>query len=176
MFLSIFFLAIIGTSQCCLQKTFSDGIVCVCNSTNCDDIPALDCLGNNTVQIYSTSRTEPGFNVKKVALSSKRNKTATQIRLTKETYQTITGFGGSFTDATGINIKSLPESAQDLLLQSYFGDNGIGYNLCRVPIGGTDFSVRPYSYDDVAGDRTLQHFQLQQEDVLYKVCFRIFNI
>ena len=35
-------------------------------------------------------------------------------------FQTIKGFGGAFTDAAGINIKSLSSKAQERLLQSYF--------------------------------------------------------
>jgi glucosylceramidase len=59
-------------------------------------------------------------------------------------YQTMMGWGGAFTDSTGINIDSLDEQAQDKLLESYFSDHGIEYNLCRVPIGSTDFSERAY--------------------------------
>ena len=36
-------------------------------------------------------------------------------------------------------------------------------------MAGSDFSTRPYSYDDVEGDVTLEHFSLAEEDVLYKV-------
>lgn len=31
-------------------------------------------------------------------------------------YQTILGFGGAFTDATGLNILKLPEEAQEWLM------------------------------------------------------------
>jgi glucosylceramidase len=34
------------------------------------------------------------------------------------------GFGGAFTDAAGINIKSLSDAAQQNFMQSYFGSNG----------------------------------------------------
>ena len=36
-------------------------------------------------------------------------------------------------------------------------------------MAGSDFSTRPYSYDDVEGDVDLVHFQLTQEDYDYKV-------
>lgn len=44
----------------------------------------------------------------------------------------------------------------------------------RVPIGGTDFSTRPYTYDDdVANlgglDANLTNFALQPEDFKFKV-------
>lgn len=43
----------------------------------------------------------------------------------------------------------------------------------RVPIGGTDFSTRPYTYDDLKPgetDPTLAKFALAPEDLNYKVC------
>ncbi|CAG2103828.1 unnamed protein product, partial [Medioppia subpectinata] len=39
----------------------------------------------------------------------------------------------------------------------------------RVPIAGTDYSSRPYSYDDVDGDLQLKHFALQKEDLELKI-------
>lgn len=71
----------------------------------------------------------------------------------------------------GINIASLPDELQRQLIKDYFSlEGGIGYSLGRVPIGGTDFSPRPYSYDDHnQGDESLKHFALQPEDFKYKV-------
>lgn len=92
------------------------------------------------------------------------------IKIIYKQKQTILGFGGSFTDSAGINIYALPEGAQEHLLNSYFGDEGISYSIARVPIGGTDFSTRPYTYDsDHDGDVDLEHFALQEEDILFKV-------
>lgn len=56
--------------------------------------------------------------------------------------------------------------------RSYFSENGIEYNLCRVPIAGTDFSTRSYSYDDGAADPTLKNFHLAEEDFKIKVIFK----
>lgn len=53
--------------------------------------------------------------------------------------------------------------------RSYFSKDGIEYNLCRVPIGGTDFSTRAYSYDDGMTDPLLDNFALANEDLQYKV-------
>ncbi|KAG0728246.1 putative glucosylceramidase 3 [Chionoecetes opilio] len=89
----------------------------------------------------------------------------------RKQYQTMFGFGGAFTDATGINILKLPEGAQDWFMKSYFSPEGIEYNLCRVPMAGSDFSTRPYSYDDVEGDVNLIHFNLTTEDYKYKLPF-----
>ena len=46
-----------------------------------------------------------------------------------KTRQAITGFGGAFTDAAGINIASLPGAAQIKLIQSYYASDGEFVNL-----------------------------------------------
>ena len=38
--------------------------------------------------------------------------------------QSIIGFGGAFTDSAGINLASLDNATQELLMQSYYGPNG----------------------------------------------------
>lgn len=53
--------------------------------------------------------------------------------------------------------------------RSYFSKEGIEYNLGRVPIGGTDFSTRGYTYSDDNSDATLKGFKLTIEDFKYKV-------
>lgn len=85
-----------------------------------------------------------------------------------KTYQTIKGFGGAFTDASGINIAQLPEAAQEKLLRAYFSTDGAEYTLGRVPIAGADFSTRGYTYADDSNG-TLDGFALQNEDYNYKV-------
>ncbi|KAH9396804.1 hypothetical protein TYRP_003102 [Tyrophagus putrescentiae] len=100
--------------------------------------------------------------------TAQHNVTTIEINQTI-TYQRIIAFGGAFTDSAGINIASLPDQLQRQLIKDYFSlEGGIGYSLGRVPIGGTDFSPRPYSYDDHnQGDESLKHFALQPEDFNY---------
>ncbi|NXS65752.1 GLCM Glucosylceramidase, partial [Pandion haliaetus] len=84
-------------------------------------------------------------------------------------YQKVKGFGGSVTDSAAINIQSLSKDAQNHLLRSYFSEEGIEYNLVRVPMASTDFSVRLYTYADTEGDFELKHFNLTEEDMQMKV-------
>lgn len=80
------------------------------------------------------------------------------------------GFGGAFTDSTGINILALNETG-DAIYRSYFADNGLQYNLCRVPMGGTDFSTFGYSYLDYPGVSNVneKNYSLVEEDYKYKI-------
>lgn len=124
------------------------------------------------MKIYETSRLVPGFTFKEGNFEDLASDKIASITIDvnpKIKYQKIFGFGGAFTDATGQNIKRFPKEVQNKLLESYFGEDGIEYNLCRVPMGGTDFSPRPYSLDDHDDDNTLAQFALQEEDFMYKV-------
>ena len=84
-------------------------------------------------------------------------------------HQEIFGFGGAFTDSTGINIKKLSPKLGQQILIDYFSKDGAEYNVARIPIGGSDYSARAYSYDDTGVDKSLSHFNLTAEDHDYKV-------
>ncbi len=44
---------------------------------------------------------------------------------------------------------SLSVETTNKIISAYFGtQEGIGYNIIRVPVGGTDFSLREYTYAD----------------------------
>lgn len=90
------------------------------------------------------------------------------VNSTKQ-YQKIYGFGGAFTDSATINMRSLSEEARQKLLEAYFSPDGIEYNMGRIPISGSDFSTRPYTYNDKEFDVTLANFNLSYEDIDYKV-------
>lgn len=85
-------------------------------------------------------------------------------------HQTILGWGGAFTDAAGVNIFSLSDERTNELIESYYGDTGLQYNFGRVPIAGTDFSTRPYTYDDTKEpDYLLTNWSLAKEDLELKI-------
>ncbi|XP_054158416.1 putative glucosylceramidase 3, partial [Oppia nitens] len=84
-------------------------------------------------------------------------------------YQEIFGFGGAFTDASGINLEKIGPKLSDQILRDYFSSDGLEYNVGRIPIGGSDFSARGYSLDDTPEDKTLKHFNLTHEDIDYKI-------
>lgn len=157
---------------CNARKTSSSSFICVCNSTYCDTLPALDEVAEGTYQLFTS--TPEGLRLHKENGQFSEDLEESLYRITIDrstTHQTILGFGGAFTDSAGINIKSLPESAQEKLLRSYFSSDGSEYNLGRVPAGGTDFSSRGYTYADETED-SIDDFSLQHEDFDYKVMVR----
>ena len=167
---------IVYCRQSCVGRNFGYGsIACVCNLTHCDDLEPLKITHRGVVRVFETSKdgdrfkeTLLKFGVKSGGKASKRQ-TITIDRSKK--YQSIIGFGGAFTDASGINIKSLPEKLQKNIIKDYFSDEGIEYSVGRIPIAGCDFSTRRYTYDDDhPGDFELKYFNLTKEDFDYKVC------
>lgn len=53
--------------------------------------------------------------------------------------------------------------------RAYFSEEGIEYNILRIPIGGTDCSTRKYTLYDEPEDKSLRNFTLADEDYSYKV-------
>ncbi|XP_071528313.1 lysosomal acid glucosylceramidase-like [Panulirus ornatus] len=159
-----------GASECRPRSYGSDSVVCVCDALHCDLPGPVTFPDPGHYTVVTSSREGLRFHSQTHHLDDHPAVGSVAVEVGFATpRQTILGFGGAFTDAAGMNMASLSAPAQDLLMRSYFSPAGLEYNLCRVPIAGTDFSVRPYSYDDVEGDLLLQHFALAQEDKLYKL-------
>ena len=49
-------------------------------------------------------------------------------------YQKIIGFGGAFTESTAYNFNKLPSDVQKLVIDLYFGSDGIGLTLGRIHV------------------------------------------
>lgn len=83
--------------------------------------------------------------------------------LPDEKYQTITGIGGSFTEASAHLLRRMSPEKRTQILEAYFGETGARYSLTRTHINSCDFSLRNYSYAPVAGDTVLAHFSIAED-------------
>lgn len=81
----------------------------------------------------------------------------------KEKFQTITGFGGSFTEASAYLLNKLSKANRDKILQAYFSKEGADYSLTRTHFNSCDFSLSNYAYAMVAGDKNLEHFSIEED-------------
>jgi glucosylceramidase len=80
------------------------------------------------------------------------------------TFQTIEGFGGAFTDAAADVFAELPEASQEKFLKACFDPvDGNGYTLCRTTIHSCDYAAGMYTYDEVPGDKDLEHFSIEHD-------------
>lgn len=154
-------------------------IICVCNEQKCDDLKFDWPQESGQVFVVQTSQAGERFKVydlygnqsdlvEKVEDKSTTNKFV-RVDLSIE-HQSVLGWGGAFTDATGENLRSLPKQLADRIIEDYYGHDGLEYNFGRVPLGGSDFSSRAYSYDDTdKPDYELEHWSLTDEDKNYKI-------
>ena len=118
------------------------------------------------VEVYETSAN--GNKLTKITeFSSGEDAIAIQI-LPDDQYQIITGFGGSFTEASAYLLNNLSAKNRELILQAYFGSEGAKYSLTRTHINSCDFSLNNYSYAPVEGDMQLEHFSIDedQDDII----------
>ena len=152
--------ALYSAPRPCLMKRFNESsFVCVCNSTYCDTTDSNITPPAGHALVYSSSLAGDRFKRSVISLKRAaviRNDAVVVTLNISAIRQTIIGFGGTFTDAAGMNIASLPKGAQDNLIRSYFGPEGIEYSLGRIPIASNDFSTDIYSYDFTPGDTYLR--------------------
>jgi glucosylceramidase len=80
------------------------------------------------------------------------------------TAQHIDGFGGCFNEIGWRALLRLDDVDRGSILKSLFDTkDGLDFNICRVPIGASDFALSPYSLDDVAGDIDLKSFSIDRD-------------
>ncbi|XP_026326864.1 glucosylceramidase-like [Hyposmocoma kahamanoa] len=167
-------------------------IVCVCNAVYCDSITREN-PAPGTYVVYTSSYAGQRFekSVGNIEVDPTRTEDdnvrpendedenefedTSLIRVsyrifTNTRFQFIEGFGGSITDAASINWRKLSRAAQTNLIESYFGPEGIEYNLIRIPIAGCDFSTHPYTYNEYPWhDAELTNYTLSSEDYFYRL-------
>eukprot|EP00930_Biecheleria_cincta_P046908 TRINITY_DN32437_c0_g1_i1.p1 TRINITY_DN32437_c0_g1~~TRINITY_DN32437_c0_g1_i1.p1 ORF type:complete len:554 (-),score=77.31 TRINITY_DN32437_c0_g1_i1:204-1865(-) len=72
--------------------------------------------------------------------------------------QEILGFGGAFTEASAVVFQRLDKEQQQLFIERYYSEEGLGYTMGRVHINSCDFSESSYSFDDTKNDWDLKDF------------------
>lgn len=165
----------------------------MCNSSYCDtlefDLPTI----NGEVLIVSTSRKGLRFKKSKGQFNAERfeiidhqsdrtdvnsqhfktlvekyfNPTSQVFINHTKTFQKIVGFGNALTGAVSHNLKLVP-TLQDQIFKSYFSkETGNSFNIIRTPIGGCDFDLEPWAYNELPrNDFTLTNFtELDARDV-----------
>jgi glucosylceramidase len=113
------------------------------------------------VEIFETS--ESGNQLTKLTEFPAAEKTVVISILPDEKFQTITGFGGSFTESSAFLLNQLSQANREKILEAYFGESGARYSLTRTHMNSCDFSLSNYSYAPVPGDIHLEHFSIKED-------------
>jgi len=75
-------------------------------------------------------------------------------------HQTIKGFGGALTQASGYTYFKMSDVVKKEFLKACFSKDGLNYSLGRTHIGSCDFSFGNYSYCDKPGETGLESFSI----------------
>lgn len=113
------------------------------------------------VEVYETSAN--GNKLTRItAFPSGENVDTIQL-LPEETYQKITGIGGSFTESSASLLQRLSKDNRDKVIEAYFGESGARYSLTRTHIASCDFSLNNYTYAPIDGDLEMKNFSIDED-------------
>ena len=130
-------------------------------------IVSCNTIGNKLmVDVYETSAS--GNKLTKVSgFTPEKNSSIIKLDPDQK-FQKITGFGGSFTEASASLLNRLSKDKRDTVIQAYFSEKGANYSLTRTHMNSCDFSLSQYSYSPVEDDIHLEHFTIKedQEDLI----------
>jgi glucosylceramidase len=78
--------------------------------------------------------------------------------------QEIDGFGGCFNEKGWVALSLVSEQEREEVLKAFFDPNeGAKFNICRLPIGASDYAVSRYTLDDVKDDYIMKYFSIERD-------------
>ncbi|MBO4660165.1 MAG: glycoside hydrolase family 30 protein [Prevotella sp.] len=122
----------------------------------------LQACAHKDICVWETS-SEGEQLVQKTEFVPAEKKVVIEINSTEER-QTLTGIGGSFTEATSSLLAQMSKEKRQEVIDAYFGPDGARYSLTRTHVGSCDFSRGHYCYDEVKGDTLLEHFSIKVDE------------
>lgn len=166
----------LNAQSSCNIITFEYGDACQCTETYCDTITPLGTIPNQQAALYESTSEHAGTHrltkLNNLQFQIERNPNISNLlQIDYSTkYQKIIGFGGAFTDSVAVIAHQVSSNLQQKLLAQYFGEEGLNYNIGRIPMAASDFSMYLYTYDAVENDFELNEFSISM-DLLFKIPF-----
>lgn len=162
------------TSKPCQLRKFDAGWVCVCTDDYCDTLNLPELSNANEWMLVTSTESGQRFNFSlgnfKWENNTKTASNETQCEINQTVlHHEVIGFGGSISGAVSYILNKLPSNLRECIYKSYYtNDDGIGYSLMRLPIGGCDFDLEPWVYNEwPQNDLKLTNFsELHSYDVL----------
>ena len=116
------------------------------------------------VEVYETSASGNSLTKLERFSSDENQEEIIQVKLLPaQKRQTITGFGGAFTESSAYLLNRLSKEKRNTIIQAYFSTEGANYSLTRTHMNSCDFSISQYSYSPVADDLNLEHFSIKED-------------
>ena len=113
------------------------------------------------IEVYETSA--QGNSLKRITEFSASEKPVVIAINPEEKFQTITGFGGSFTESAAHVLYQLSAANRKKIMDAYFSEAGANYSLTRTHINSCDFSLKQYAYAMEDGDKNLNSFSIEED-------------
>jgi len=113
------------------------------------------------VEVYETSAS--GNTLTRISKFNTSDSSSVVKILPEQELQTITGFGGAFTESSAYLLNKLSKKNRDTILKAYFAKDGANYSLTRTHMNSCDFSLSQYSYSPVEDDMMLEHFTIKDD-------------
>ncbi|WP_299050456.1 glycoside hydrolase family 30 protein [uncultured Polaribacter sp.] len=124
----------------------------------------MSCSNNAQKLVVEVFETSAAGNKLTKILEFEPTQNASTIEINSDTtFQTITGFGGAFTESSAYLLNQLSKKNRDTILQAYFSQEGANYSLTRTHMNSCDFSLSQYSYSPVEDDIYLKHFTIKDD-------------
>ncbi len=137
------------------------------NKTEAISISPTENYTNKTLKVYTTAK-DTELRLTKTgeqAFKSKVQALETEVAIfvnPEKTFQEYLGIGGAITDASSEVFSKLDDVQQNRLLQSLYGEDGIGYNIIRTSIHSSDFGLGSHTYIE-EGDAELKTFSIEKD-------------
>lgn len=78
--------------------------------------------------------------------------------------QTIMGFGTAFSELSYDALSILSQEDRNAIYGELFSPGvGASFTVCRTPLGASDFARGYYSYNDIDGDFSMEHFSIERD-------------
>lgn len=78
--------------------------------------------------------------------------------------QEIDGFGGAFNEKGWEALLLLaPEKRDEVIKELFDPEEGAKFNICRVPIGASDYAVSRYTLNEIKDDFEMENFSIERD-------------
>lgn len=153
----------LDTRRPCRLRTTQHGYVCVCDKNYCDSLAVPLPKKNSDYVLVTSSEAGDRFRYENGNFNEPSNSTISNLVLEIDStivHQKVWGFGGAHPGATTYLLDQLSSNLRKCFYNSFYSKfGGMGFSRVRFPIGGCDFGLEPWAYNEYPeNDSQLSNF------------------
>ena len=118
-----------------------------------------------TVYWQSSTNSAPWVDKGTLTTTAWDNDNTSYVSVNEQTmYQEYDGHGGSFNEMGWKSILALAQKDRDSLMKMLFDSvAGCNFNICRMPLGMSDYSLTQYTLSETSGDYAMNNFSIAHD-------------